>query len=63
MKMSSAHACAWTHVSKKHTGVALSELNRDSGCFPSWMLGEMEIEGSEQGRDKSEASQRAEGTG
>lgn len=65
MKVSSAHACARARVcvSKKHTGVTLSELNGDSGCFPSRMLGEMEIEGSEQGRDKSEASQRAEGTG
>ena len=50
-------------VCKNYMGVALSELKRDSGCFPSRMLGGMEIEGSEQGRDKSEASQRAEGTG
>lgn len=48
---------------ENQSGVALSELNRDRGCFPSRMLREMEIEGSEQGRDKSGASQRAEGSG
>jgi len=46
----SANACV--HVRQRNHISVLSELEQDRRCFPFRMLGRIEIEGSEQRRDK-----------